>query len=109
MSSSSSPSPGKIDPVEVDANHYQVEFENEKVRVLRVHYGPREKSPLHHHPASIAVLLKKCDFRFYNQTGGKQEIMGLPGQVLIFEEPYDHAPENRSSEAFECIMVEIKS
>src|SRR5471030_2026998 len=33
----------KLDPVKVDGKHYKVEFENEYVRVLRVHYDPREK------------------------------------------------------------------
>jgi len=35
------------DPVEVDPRHYTVEVENEKVRVLRIKYGPREKSTMH--------------------------------------------------------------
>jgi hypothetical protein len=41
------PSPAKAkptapDPVTVDPKHYTVELENEKVRVLRIKYGPRE-------------------------------------------------------------------
>jgi hypothetical protein len=32
------------DPVEVDAKHYKVEFENDRVRVFRVSYGPGERS-----------------------------------------------------------------
>src|SRR6186997_1696872 len=34
----------KLDPAKVDAKHYKVEFENEHVRVLRIHFDPREKS-----------------------------------------------------------------
>jgi len=45
------------DPVKVDPNHYKVEFENAQVRVLRIHYGPREKSVMHYHPATVAVFL----------------------------------------------------
>ena len=33
------------DPIAVDAKHYSVEFENDKVRVLRIKYGPRETCP----------------------------------------------------------------
>jgi len=33
----------KLDPVTVDGRHYKVEFENEQVRVLRIHFEPREK------------------------------------------------------------------
>src|ERR1700735_4725058 len=32
------------DPVKVDPKHYKVEFENAQVRILRIHYGPHEKS-----------------------------------------------------------------
>src|SRR5437764_340940 len=35
----------KLDPTVVDPAHYKIEFENEYVRVLRIHFGPREKSP----------------------------------------------------------------
>jgi len=45
------------DPVQVDPKHYTVEFENDQVRVLRIHYGPHEKSVMHGHPASVAVFL----------------------------------------------------
>ncbi|MEY2479165.1 MAG: hypothetical protein QOI04_92 [Verrucomicrobiota bacterium] len=32
------------DAAKVDAKHYTVAFENDQVRVLKVHYGPGEKS-----------------------------------------------------------------
>jgi hypothetical protein len=32
------------DAVTVDSKHYTVEFENSEVRVLRIKYGPGEKS-----------------------------------------------------------------
>jgi quercetin dioxygenase-like cupin family protein len=109
MSSNSSSSPAHRDPIEVDPKHYQLEFENDRVRVLRIHYGPREKSPLHNHPPSIVVNLTKCDFRLYNPGGNKQDIMGRPGQIIPFEEPFEHEPENLSSEPFEGLMIEFKT
>ena len=48
---------GKADPVNVDPKHYKVEFENERVRVLRVSYGPGEKSVMHYNPDSVIVSL----------------------------------------------------
>jgi hypothetical protein len=44
-------------PVRIDLKHYTIEFENEQVRVLRIRYGPHEKSVMHGHPASLAVSL----------------------------------------------------
>lgn len=95
------------DPVIVDSDHYQVEFENERVRVLRIKYGPHEKSPMHGHPANIVVMLSDCDFRFYLPQG-KQDILGRVGQVLCFEEPFEHAPENRGERPFEAVCIELK-
>ena len=36
--------PAADDPVNLDPKHYSVEFENDRVLVLRVKYGPKEKS-----------------------------------------------------------------
>jgi uncharacterized protein (UPF0218 family) len=47
------------DPVQVDPQRCTVEFENDQVRVLRIHYGPHEKSVMHGHPASGAVFLSR--------------------------------------------------
>ncbi len=52
------------DPVKVDPKHYKVEFENAQVRVLRIRYGPHEKSVMHDHPDSVAVLLGELNTKF---------------------------------------------
>ena len=46
---------GAADPIACDPRHYTVEFENERIRVLRIRYGPHEKSPMHSHPALVAI------------------------------------------------------
>ena len=43
------------DPAKVDAKHYKLEFENDQVRVLRITYGPGEKSVMHEHPDAMAT------------------------------------------------------
>ncbi|HEV2176105.1 MAG TPA: hypothetical protein VGW33_02730 [Terriglobia bacterium] len=96
------------DAVQADPKHYTLEFENDRVRVLRIRFGPREKSVLHAHPAGLAILLSDCDFRFYLPQGHTQDILGKVGQVLEFTEPFEHLPENRSGKAFEAIIVELK-
>ena len=45
------------DAAKVDPKHYKVELENDQVRVLRISYGPGEKSVMHSHPANVAVFL----------------------------------------------------
>src|SRR6185503_21222635 len=45
------------DPVKVDAKHYKVMLENDQVRVLRIHYNPKEKSVMHEHPSAVVIFL----------------------------------------------------
>jgi len=52
------------DAAKVDAKHYTVLSENAEVRILKVHYGPHEKSVMHHHPAGVAVFLTDSKARF---------------------------------------------
>ena len=40
----------------VDRELLSVELENERVRVLRIKYGPHEKSAMHDHPASVGIF-----------------------------------------------------
>ena len=46
----------KLDPVLVEPKHYQVDFENDYVRVLRIRYGAREKGALHEHQLNRVVV-----------------------------------------------------
>ncbi len=98
-----------LDPVEADPKHYQLEFENDRVRVLRIRFGPHERSVMHGHPPCIVVILSDCDFRFNLPHGKMQDILGKAGQIISFEEPFEHLPENLSDKRFEAILVELKA
>jgi hypothetical protein len=52
------------DAVKVDPQHYAVVSENDQVRILKVHYGPHEKSVMHSHPATVAVFLTDAKGQF---------------------------------------------
>ena len=96
------------DAVEVDPKHYQVDYEDDRVRVLRVRYGPNEKSVMHQHPSGVVIVLSDCDFRTYLPHGKQRHVMGRTGQVIGFDEPFEHLPENLSDKPFEAIFVELK-
>ena len=64
MATARIPQPTAEDPVKVDPRHYTIEFENERVRVLRIKYGAGEKSVMHSHPESIAVFLTDSHAKF---------------------------------------------
>jgi quercetin dioxygenase-like cupin family protein len=96
------------DPVQVDPGHYTVEHEDDKVRVLRIKYGPGEKSVMHSHPALVGVILSEAQIRFTYPDGKTEDIQGSAGQVVVFP-ALEHLPENIGSKAFEVVAVELKS
>ena len=96
------------DPVEVDPDHYKLEFENERVRVLRISYEPGEKSVMHRHPESVAVFLTEQKVKFGAPDGTEQEDSGEPGETS-WSEAEQHLPENIGDQPMELILVEVKS
>ncbi|MGE5647558.1 MAG: cytoplasmic protein [Acidobacteriota bacterium] len=100
------PSAGE-DPVRVDAKHYQIEFEDERVRVVRARYGPREKSAMHGHPRLVGVCLTDVHSRFMYPDGRSEEVRAKAGQVMHFD-ALEHLPENLSDQPMELILVELK-
>lgn len=96
------------DAVKVDPKHYKVEQENNKVRVLRIQYGPHEKSVMHEHPASVAVFLTDGDVKFATPDGKTTESHFKSGQVM-WEDAGKHLPENVGDKPFELILVELKA
>jgi hypothetical protein len=95
------------DPVKVDPGHYRVEFENEKVRVLRVRYGPHEKSVMHRRPASIEINITVAHLTVTYPDGTTESIQGKAGQVLAFPAT-ERLPENLSDFPYEAIAIELK-
>jgi hypothetical protein len=55
------------DPTKVEPKHYKLDFENDRVQVVSVHYGPHEKSALHEHPGGVVVILTEAHLRFTDE------------------------------------------
>ena len=97
------------DPVEVDSDHYTVVFENEQVRVLRIRYGPSEKSVMHFHPNAVIVFLEDSTGQFTLPDGSVVDSTGKVGDVVWAPEGL-HLPENTSDTGvIHVIAVELKS
>src|SRR5215510_12723460 len=96
------------DPVKVDPKHYKVEFENSSVRVLRIKYGPHEKSVMHRHPNSVAIFQTDGRVKF-TYPGGKTEERDLKAGQTIWTPATRHLPENLTDTDFEVILVEMKA
>jgi quercetin dioxygenase-like cupin family protein len=95
------------DAVKVDPKHYKVELENDQVRVLRIHYGPHEKSAMHEHPGSVAVFLTDGQVKFTLPDGKTQEATEKAGSAQ-WTPGGKHLPENVGAKPFELILVELK-
>jgi quercetin dioxygenase-like cupin family protein len=108
MATARMPQPTAEDPVKVDPKHYKVEFENDRVRVIRIKYGPGEKSVMHSHPESIAVFLTDAQAKFIYPDGRSEDIAANAGTVQHMD-AFTHLPESSSKTAFEVIQVELKS
>lgn len=95
------------DPVKVDPKHYKVESENAQVRVLRIHYGPHEKSVMHSHPNAVVVYLSDGDIRMTLPDGKTQESKGKLGEA-VYTPAGTHNPENIGDKPFDAVLVELK-
>ena len=96
------------DAVSADPAHYSVSFENELVRLLRVNYGPGEKSVMHRHTASCVVFLTDQTFNF-TLPDGTTEPASVPAGALGCGDGNVHLPQNIGADAAEFIMVEFKN
>ena len=95
------------DPVAVDPKHYKVEMENDQVRVLRISYGPHDKSVMHGHPAALLVCLADFHAKFTFPNGKTEERRGRAGET-IWTPAEEHLPENLGAKRLELILVELK-
>ncbi len=94
-------------PVKLDPKHHTVEFENDRVLVLRVKYGPHEKSVMHRVPDMITVSLTDRDIKLVLPNGRSQRVFGKAGEVGWYD-AREHCPENMSAEPYEGIHIFLK-
>ena len=95
------------DAVKVDPKHYSVVSENDQVRILKVHYGPHEKSVMHSHPATVAVFLTDAKGTFTFPDGKKQDFSLKAGQSQ-YSAAGVHLPENTGDAGMDVIVIELK-
>jgi quercetin dioxygenase-like cupin family protein len=95
------------DAVKVDSKHYTVVSENDQVRILKVHYGPHEKSVMHSHPNSVAVPLNDSTAHF-TLPDGKTQTTTMKAGGALFTPAGTHLPENTGDQGMDLILVELK-
>jgi quercetin dioxygenase-like cupin family protein len=95
------------DPAKLDPKHYKVEFESDRIRVLRVSYGAREKSVMHTHPEHLAFFLTEAHARYTFPDGRTEERWWKIGETKLLPAE-EHLPENLSDKSIEFVLVELK-
>jgi quercetin dioxygenase-like cupin family protein len=95
------------DPTKVEPKHYKLHFENDRVQVVDVHYGPHEKSEMHEHPAGVVVNITAGHLKFTDQSGKVTEVYSKAGEARWFP-PVKHKVENVGDEPFNAVYIGIK-
>jgi len=95
------------DAVIADPQHYTVEFENDKVRIIRIKYGPGEKSVMHTHGPNVAIYLTDITGRMTLPNGTSMEVTAETGDTQ-WADAEEHLPENLSGDPLEVVLVELK-
>jgi quercetin dioxygenase-like cupin family protein len=95
------------DAAKVDPKHYKVISENDKVRILKVHYAPHEKSVMHSHPAGVAVFMSDAKGKFTFPDGKTQDMTTKTGETM-YTEAVTHLPEDTGDTPLDLVLVELK-
>lgn len=104
------------DPLKVAPNAYKLQFENESVKVTRVHYGPHEKIPVHSHTeyGTAYVYLNDCGpvvFKHINEKyGDVTRAETKTGSFRLFRTVKEvHEVENPNDTPSDFLRVEFKT
>ena len=96
------------DAVAVDPDHHIVDFENERVRVVRMTYPPGSKTPLHAHRQGFGVFLSDAHGRNIPETGEPIPIDATAGSTFWTTGLPVHVTENLSDADLVVLLVEMK-
>jgi hypothetical protein len=95
------------DILKIDPQHYRLQLENEKVRVLRVTLGPGESVPMHDAAAATLVCLTDCHVRFTPPNGRVEDVHMEAGETRwIWDEI--RSEKNLSTHKLEMLWIEVK-
>jgi len=91
----------------VDPKHAKVEFENDRVRVIRMRRGAHESSAMHSHPVDVVVFMTDIHQTVTGKDGTPHEVNRKRGEVSI-NKPSTHEETNLKEDFMESILVELK-
>jgi hypothetical protein len=95
------------DPAVTDGDKYHVILENERVRVLRYHDEPGQKTHPHHHPAFVIYALAPFERQISFPDGRVVKRAFKAGEVAWMPEQ-SHVGSNIGTTPTEGLLIELK-
>jgi quercetin dioxygenase-like cupin family protein len=99
--------PITLDPVKLDPKYHTVDFENDRVRVLRTVLEPHIKSPMHEHPPYVVVYVTELHTTMALSDGRLVDNVRKKGEVA-WRDAMKHSTENVGNQTAMEIQVELK-
>jgi hypothetical protein len=99
--------PSMQDPIVTDGDKYSVVLENERVRVLRYHDMPGDRTLQHAHPDYVMYAESSFKRRLTFPDGRKHEVDVKQGSIVCVK-AHIHIGENIGNTNTDVILVELK-
>jgi len=99
--------PIALDPVKLDPKYHTVDFENDRVRILRTVLEPHIKSPMHEHPPYVVVYVTELHTTMALSDGKLVDNIRRKGEVA-WRDAMQHSTENIGNRTAMEIQVELK-
>ena len=84
---------------------FKPEFQNQQVRVARLHLEPHQRIPMHDIPAHVAVWLTDGDLKI-TYPDGRSEVQHFHAGQVIWVAIGKHAGENVGDRAMDFVVIE---
>jgi hypothetical protein len=95
------------DPLKLAPKYHTVDFENDRVRVLRTVLEPHIKSPMHQHPPYVVVYLTELHTTMALSDGKFVDNVRRKGEVA-WRDAMEHSTENIGNRRAMEIQIELK-
>lgn len=94
------------DPIATNPELYSVAFENDRVRVLRYHDRPGDRTRPHEHPDSVMITVSSFDRRLRHDDQSVD--VSIPAGEVRWLDAQEHSGENIGTTDTVTFFVELK-
>jgi quercetin dioxygenase-like cupin family protein len=92
----------------VDPAHHKVEFENSRIRIVRMTYPVGSKIPMHSHLPGVTIALTATTVHSWGSDNKETDGQTVAGSVA-WSEASTHANEVRGKSPLELVRIELKT